>query len=215
MGCSRRRGHLTTTRVSWHDTARVYERATPPGGIVQYGLPAWMTHSVPFRAQLLGTCMSACRRRKAETTLGRLLAPATSSIAARPAPNERNGMSFSRNTAWHGKPMSWDCASTAEESHKFDKGGIKVGFSGFVPRAAWHYGSSHVGSLPYRDRQNWDFGKKPTAGNRRSRSASWLNPSSAREIGRQAWNIEWVGTGQASLRKFECAPAVTCPASVT
>ena len=147
--------------------------------------------------------------------LGRLLAPATSSIAARPAPNERNDMSFSRNTAWHGKPMSWDCASTAEESHKFDKGGIKVGFSGFVPRAAWHYGSSHVGSLPYRDRQNWDFGKKPTAGNRRSRSASWLNPSSAREIGRQAWNIEWVGTGQASLRKFECAPAVTCPASVT
>lgn len=107
-------------------------------------------------------------------------------------------MSFSRSTTWHGQPMSWDAATPPETAHKASIGGIKVGFAGFVPKAQSHYGSSHVGSLPYRDRRKWDRGVMEKEARRRTNAHDGLNQTSAREVGRQAWALEWVGHGQVS-----------------
>lgn len=62
-----------------------------------------------------------------------------------------------------------------------------------VPRAQNHYGSSHVGDLPYRDRKKWDVGALPYDARRRTRAIKSLNRTSASEPGRQAWNVEWAG----------------------
>ena len=80
-----------------------------------------------------------------------------------------------------------------------------------VPRSQAHYGSSHVGGLPFRDRAKWDK-SVPFEARRLSRAHAKLNPRSSSEVGRQAWSVEWSSSGQllkllrpAELKKYRVA----------
>ena len=90
------------------------------------------------------------------------------------------------NSSWHGRPMTINDSATADsETRRNQVGGIKIGYSGFVPRAQMHYGSSHYGGLPYRETVKRNL---PAPQNRRSSD----------ECGREAWNLERVGHGKQS-----------------
>ena len=102
--------------------------------------------------------------------------------------------------------------------HKETSGGIKIGYAGFVPGAAAHHGSSHVGGLPYRDGNKWNRPPPPEQRVGRLRGQAGLNVTSAREPGRQAWNMDWVGKGQllslltpADLAKYKLTDKVGVP----
>lgn len=87
--------------------------------------------------------------------------------------------------------MSWDAATSERETHRVAVGGIKQGFSGFVPRAKSHYGSSHVGGLPYRDIGKWKEKAPQDYAVKRNFPQKGVNHRSSSEIGRSAWNVEW------------------------
>ena len=92
---------------------------------------------------------------------------------------------------WHGRPMSWSAATDEHETHRVQSGGIKQGFSGFVPRAAAHFGSSHMGGLPFRDGEKFQQTGTPNYAVKRNFPQKGVNHRSSAEVGRMAWNVEW------------------------
>jgi len=106
-----------------------------------------------------------------------------------------------------GSPMSWTSSSPENETYRWQIGGVKAGFSGHVPRSVNHYGSSHYGGLPFRDNARWHQKPAPLEARRRTRAHAGVNPTSAAETGRSAWNVEWANHSQllALLRPHELA----------
>jgi hypothetical protein len=140
--------------------------------------------------------------------------PARQGSSVRPStslPAKRTAAAMiSRNTKWHGRPISWGHAAAEEETRRAQIGGIKDGFAGFVPRASAHYGSSHYGGLPFRDSEKWQAKGPLDCTRRRNQPQPRVNRQSSSEIGRQAWNVEWSNHGKllvlltpAQLKKYD------------
>lgn len=92
--------------------------------------------------------------------------------------------------------MSWSAATDEHETHRVQSGGIKQGFSGFVPRAKSHFGSSHMGGLPFRDSQKFEHTGTPDYAVKRNFPQKGVNHRSSAEVGRMAWNVGWSDSRQ-------------------
>lgn len=105
-------------------------------------------------------------------------------------------MRATSNSSWHGRPISWGHSAAEEDTRRREVGGIKPGYSGHVPRGREHYGTSHLGGLPCPDVAKRALQKEPVYPQKRSLPQKGVNHTSATEVGRQAWTVEWSGHAQ-------------------